>query len=204
MLYDFYESAQLNCPIDYISTCTCTQYGAKSSIGASQLLTGSVSLCSAVCCPDAGSAGVSATAVSAAGSAAGPLTVVSCFVLSSLAYHPEPQHSGDRTQRRALPTRQPRVLGHTQPGEKHLLFFFLEMNSIIFFVCFIFSVPISQLLQSSLIHKHTAVIHIFVILYVSIVATALLNCTIKTGTRSINHCSRERCSWSKTIPHCLT
>ena len=39
------------------------------------------------------------------------------FPLASLACHAEPQHPGDRAQRRALPASEPRVLSHTESGE---------------------------------------------------------------------------------------
>lgn len=39
--------------------------------------------------------------------------------VSSVAYDPEPQHSGNRTQRSPFPTSQPRILCNAQPG-KHI------------------------------------------------------------------------------------
>lgn len=163
MLYEYNESTQHSYAIYFMGTRTVLNPGAQSGVGASQLITGFLTLCSAVCCSAAaGSAIAGSAASSAAGSAAGPLTaVLLCFVLSSVAHHPEPQHSGNRAQRRALPARQPRVLGHTQPGEKHTLvhkftqvytqhtsctFYFspfLEIKLIIFS----FSVSVSQLLH---------------------------------------------------------
>lgn len=37
--------------------------------------------------------------------------------VSSVAYDPEPQHSGNRTQRSPFPTSQPRILCNAQPGK---------------------------------------------------------------------------------------